>query len=105
MSRLDPTEGREIRKTRPCVIVSPSEIHDYLDIVLVAPLTTGSRSAAYRIPLSFGGKKGFILLEQIRVLDKRRLTRRLGTVEKGVLSRALSTLQEMFAEDPDSPTR
>jgi mRNA interferase MazF len=98
LSRLDPTEGREIRKTRPCVIISPPEIHDYLDIVLVAPLTTGSRPAAYRIATAFQGKEGFVLLEQTRVLDKRRLTRRVGELDRKTLLNVLATMREMFSE-------
>jgi mRNA interferase MazF len=98
LSRLDPTEGREIRKTRPCVIISPLEIHDHLDIVLVSPMTTGSRPAAYRIPTVFQGKEGLILLEQTRVLDKRRLARRVGELDRKTLSRVLQTMREMFSE-------
>lgn len=98
LARLDPTEGREIRKTRPCLVVSPAEIHDFLNIVIVVPMTTGSQSAAYRVPLRFAEKEGLILLEQIRVLDKRRLVRRLGTIDRKTLSRVLTTLQRMFAE-------
>jgi mRNA interferase MazF len=98
VARLDPTEGREIRKTRPCVIVSPPEIHDYLDVVIVVPMTTGSRAARYRLPVAFTGKQGFILAEQIRVLDKTRLLKRLGAIDQRTLSLTLATLQEMFAE-------
>jgi len=98
LARLDPTEGREIRKTRPCLIVSPPEIHDYLDIVIVAPMTTGSQSAGYRVPVKFSNKEGLILLEQIRVLDKRRLMRRLGTVERKTMSAVLLTLQHIFLD-------
>lgn len=97
LARLDPTEGREIRKTRPCVIISPPEIHDYLDIVLVAPMTTRSRPAGYRIPIHFSGKDGLILLDQIRTMDHKRLIRRLGIVEPHVLRSTLDTLQDMFA--------
>jgi mRNA interferase MazF len=57
LARLDPTEGREIRKTRPCLIVSPPDIHDHLPLVLAAPLTTGSGPAPYRIPTRFAGKE------------------------------------------------
>jgi mRNA interferase MazF len=98
LARLDPTEGREIRKTRPCAIVSPPEIHDYLDIVLVAPMTTASRPAAYRIPTSLQGKSGLVLLEQTRVLDKRRLVRKVGELDRRTLSAVLATLREMFNE-------
>ena len=95
-ARLDPTEGREIRKTRPCLVVSPPEIHDYLDIVTVVPLTSGSRPAAYRIPARFKGKSGFILTEQIRTLDKARLSRKLGRIDDATLSEVLRTLREAF---------
>ena len=98
LARLDPTEGRELRKTRPCAIVSPPEIHDHLDIVLVAPLTSGSRPAGYRIPTVFDDTAGFVLLEQVRVLDKSRLVRRMGLLDRTTLSNILSTLREMFAE-------
>jgi mRNA interferase MazF len=95
--RLDPTEGREIRKTRPCLIVSPPDIHDHLPLVIAVPLTTGSLPAPYRVPTRFAGKDGLALLEQIRVLDRRRLVRRLGTAGRATLLAALATLQEMFA--------
>jgi mRNA interferase MazF len=98
LARLDPTEGREIRKTRPCAIISPPEVHDYLDIVLAAPLTTGSRPAGYRVATTFNGQPAFILLEQIRALDKRRLRRRLGALDRRTLAEALAVLREMFAE-------
>lgn len=98
LARLDPTEGREIQKTRRCVIVSPPEIHDHLSVVMAAPMTTGSRAAGYRVPVRFSGKNGLILLEQIRVLDKKRLVRRLGAVNRKTIAAALATLREMFAD-------
>jgi mRNA interferase MazF len=98
LARLDPTEGRELRKTRPCLVVSPPEVHDFLPIVIIAPMTTGNQPAAYRVPVRFSGKDGLILLEQIRVLDKKRLVRRLGTIEHQTLLMTLAALQEMFAE-------
>lgn len=98
LARLHPTEGREIRKTRPCLIISPAELHDYLPIVMIAPMTTGSRPAPYRVPISFSGKSGFILLDQIRTIDKRRLTRRLGAIGRRDLSVTLALLQELFGE-------
>ena len=98
LARLDPTEGREIQKTRPCVIVSPPEIHDHLGIVMAAPMTTGSRIAGYRVPVKFSGREGLILLEQIRALDKRRLIRRLGAIDRQALTAILATLREMFAD-------
>ena len=95
--QLDPAVGSEIQKTRPCVLVSPPEMHNHLRTVIVAPITTGARPAAFRIPVTFKGKTGRILLDQIRTLDKVRLVRREGAVHSGALKRALSVLQAMFA--------
>ena len=94
---LDPTVGREIQKTRPCVVVSPPEINDHLRTVLVAPMTTGSRPAPFRVQVRFNGKTGLILLEQLRAVDATRLTKRLGVVDDSTLLRSLSILQAMFA--------
>jgi mRNA interferase MazF len=98
LATLDPTIGAEIQKTRPCVIISPPELHDFLCIVTIAPMTTGSRAAPYRIPLRFRRKNGLILLDQLRTLDKRRLVRRLGVVSDNTLRLTLAALREMFAE-------
>ena len=98
LAALDPAVGSEIRKTRPCVVVSPPELHDHLRTVIVAPMTTGSRPAPFRIPVTFGGKRGLILLDQIRTLDKARLVRRLGAASGNTLGATLSALQEVFAE-------
>jgi len=96
--RLDPTEGSEIRKTRPCVIVSPAEIHDYLRTAIIAPLTSKGFPAPYRIPVRHQGRNGIILLDQIRAVDKSRLTKRTGALAPAVLSTVLDTLAELFAE-------
>lgn len=93
---LDPTVGSEIQKTRPCVVISPPEMHDYLRTVIVAPMTTSSRPAAFRIPISFQGKAGLILLDQIRTLDKARLIKRVGGARPTTLGKTLRTLQAMF---------
>ena len=77
---LDPTVGSEIRKTRPCVIVSPPEMHDHLRTVIVAPMTTGSRPAPFRVAVSHGGKRGLLLLDQMRAVGQERPARELGTV-------------------------
>ena len=95
---LDPTVGSEIRKTRPCVVVSPSEMRDHLRTILVAPMTTAVRQAPFRIGITHGGKKGLILLDQIRAVDKTRLAKRLGAVSSKTLAATLQTLQEVFAE-------
>ena len=96
---LDPTLGSEIQKTRPCVVISPPEIHDFLRTVIVAPMAPGSHPAPFRIPLTFSGKKGLILLDQIRTLDKVRLVKKLGTVHSQTLANVLTTLQEVFAPE------
>lgn len=98
LAALDPTVGGEIRKTRPCVIVSPPQMHDYLRTVTVAPMTTGSRSAPFRIPIRFQDKEGLILLDQLRTLDKQRLVRRLGAVTAKTLGLTLAALRETFEE-------
>jgi mRNA interferase MazF len=95
---LDPTVGSEIQKTRPCLIVSPPEMHDYLRTATVAPMTTGNRPAPYRIPVAFQDKSGLILLDQIRTLDKQRLVRRLGAVTPHTLNLTLTALREAFEE-------
>ncbi len=95
---LDPTVGSEIRKSRPCVVVSPAEMHDHLRTVLVAPMTTGGRAAPFRIGVTHGGKKGLILLDQMRAVDKSRLAKKLGAAPAKTLASTLRTLQEVFAE-------
>jgi mRNA interferase MazF len=97
LATLDPTVGSEIQKTRPCVIISPPEMHEHLRTVLAAPMTTGNRPAPYRVPLRFDDKSGLILLDQIRVLDKQRLVKRLGTVGAQTLNLMLDRLQAVFA--------
>jgi mRNA interferase MazF len=94
---FDPTLGSEIRKSRPCVVISPPEMHDHLRTVIVAPMTTKSRAAPFRIPVSHAGKKGSILLDQVRAVDKLRLARKLGNVSAKTLVVTLDTLQEIFA--------
>jgi len=95
---LDPTIGSEIRKTRPCVVVSPPEMHDHLRTVLVATMTTAGREAPFRIGVAHGGRRGLILLDQVRAVYKTRLTKRLGVVPAKTLTTTLKTLQEVFAE-------
>jgi mRNA interferase MazF len=98
LAALDPTVGSEIQKTRPCLIVSPPEIHGHLRTVIVAPMTSGGRPAGFRVPVRFQGVSGLILLEQSRALDKQRLVKRLGSVPEAVLKRTLKTLRELYEE-------
>jgi mRNA interferase MazF len=95
---LDPTVGSEIKKMRPCVVVSPGEMHDHLLTVIVAPMTTKSRPAPFRIRITYGGQKGLVLLDQMRAVDKARLAKRVGVVSAKTLTSTLSTLQEVFTE-------
>ena len=93
---LDPTKGSKIKKTRPCIIVSPQEMHDFLRTVIIAPMTTKGRQAPYRLPITHDGKKGLVLLDQIRTIDKSRLVKRLGSVNNKLLGASLSVLQAAF---------
>jgi mRNA interferase MazF len=95
---LDPTLGSEIQKTRPCLIMSPSEMHDHLRTVIVAPMTSKGRPAPYRIPVAFKQKEGLILLDQVRAVDKVRLVKKEGSLAEKALIDTLRTLQEVFAE-------
>lgn len=95
---LDPTIGTEIKKSRPCVIVSPPELNEHLRTVILAPMTSKGFSAPFRVPVTHAAKKGLIVLDQIRTVDKIRLIKRLGTVNAKTLSVALTTLREVFAE-------
>ena len=95
---LDPTVGSEIKKSRPCVVVSPAELHDHLRTVIVAPMTTKGFAAPFRVPLTHSGSKGLVLLDQIRTVDKARLGKRLGAVSAKTLAATLQTLQDVFAE-------
>ena len=94
---LDPTLGREIRKPRPCVVVSPNELNTNLATFIVAPLTTGSHPYPFRIRCKLAGKAGHVVLDQIRTVDRRRLGRRLGRLAPAALNATLAVLQEMFA--------
>jgi len=95
---LDPTLGREIRKTRPCVVVSPDELNAHLSTFLVAPMTTGGHPYPFRIACRFQRRDGFIVLDQLRTVDRARLIRKLGRVTGATLSKSLGVLREMFAE-------
>jgi len=97
LAQLDPTLGSEIQKTRPCVVISPNDMNEHLRTMIVAPMTTGSRPAAFRIPVTFQGKTGLIVLDQVRTLDRARLVKRLGALRAPTLTTTLQTLQAMFA--------
>jgi mRNA interferase MazF len=96
--RLDPTLGSEIQKTRPCLVVSPDELNQYLRTVIVAPMTTGGEKYPWRVPCRFQRRSGFVALDQIRTVDAERLLRRLGRLTPETTTAVLQRLQEMFAE-------
>lgn len=95
--QLDPTLGSEIRKTRPCVIVSPPEFNEHLRTVIVAPMASKGFAAPFRVPLTHAGIRGLIVLDQLRTVDKVRLVKRSGAVSAKTLTALLGALQEVFA--------
>ncbi len=95
--RLNPTLGREIRKTRPCLVVSPDELNEYLRTAIVAPMTTGGHAYPWRIPCRFQHRSGFVALDQLRTVDSDRFLKRLGRLTPAPLAQVLDALQEMFA--------
>ena len=94
---LDPVVGSEIRKTRPCLVISPDEMNRHLATVMVAPMTTAARAYPTRIRCRFQAKQGQVALDQLRTVDKTRLVRRLGRLGKAPQQAVLAALQEMFA--------
>jgi mRNA interferase MazF len=94
---LDPTVGSEIRKTRPCLVISPDEMNRYISTVIVAPMTTKGRPYPTRVACRFQGKEGQIVLDQLRTIDKQRLVHKLGKINKSTQAAVLDTLAEMFA--------
>jgi len=94
---LDPTQGAEIQKTRPCLVVSPDEMNQHLRTVMVAPMTTVTRPYPTRVQVRFQGKRGQVVLDQLRAVDRQRLVRKLGTVSPGTAQAVSATLLEMFS--------
>jgi len=94
---LDPTQGAEAQKTRPCLIVSPNEMNQHLRTVIIAPMTTVLRRYPTRVPLRFHGKDGEVALDQLRAVDRQRLVRKLGRVAASTAQSASATLIEMFS--------
>ena len=94
---LDPTIGKEIQKTRPCLVVSPDELNEYLRTFIVAPMTTGEHSYPFRVGCRFQGKNGYVVADQIRTIDRERVVRTLGKLSEQTVTSVLGVLQEMFA--------
>lgn len=97
LAALDPTAGSEIQKARPCLVVSPDEMNVHLRTAIVAPMTTGSRPAPFRVAVTLQGKTGLILPDQMRTIDRARLIKRMGRVDAATLRSVLEVLSEMFA--------
>ena len=97
LTALDPVVGSEIRKTRPCLVVSPAEMHDHLRTVIVAPMTTKAQPMPFRVRIVFQGATGTILLDQVHTLDKARLLRRLGKASPKTVRDTLAVLQAVFS--------
>ena len=95
--RLDPTLGSEIKKTRPCVIVSPDELNQHLRTVIIAPMTTGGRAYPWRPRCRFQGRAGFVALDQLRTVDAEHLVKSLGQLDPQTVVAVLRALQDMFA--------
>ena len=95
---LDPTIGSEIKKTRPCVVISPDEMNRYIATVIIAPMTTKGRTYPTRVACQFQGKDGEIVLDQIRTIYKTRLVKKLGQISQDEQVAVLDTLAEIFAE-------
>jgi mRNA interferase MazF len=95
---LDPTIGHEIKKTRPGVIISPDEMNDNIGTVIIAPMTTKSHNYPSRIEIKFLKKDGWIMLDQIRCIDKTRLVKKLGTISEKEIRKVKDTFKEMFID-------
>ncbi len=95
---LDPTVGSEIKKTRPCLVVSPNEMNRHINTIIVAPMTTKGRLYPTRVPCRFQGKDGQVVLDQLRTVDKVRLVKPLGRISPAAQKAVLEVLAEMFAE-------
>lgn len=95
---LDPTLGKEIQKTRPCVIISPDEMNDFIATVIIAPMTTKRRDYPTRVKCRFENKTGEIVLDQLRAIDKSRLVKKLGKISPATQKEILNVSMELFAE-------
>lgn len=97
LTRLNPTEGHGIRKTRPALVISPDEMNRHLETIIIAPMTTKGREYPTRIPIHFQGKTGQVVLDQIRSMDKKRLIKKLGRLDDVSSRKTLSILEKLFA--------
>jgi len=97
LANLDPTVGSEIKKNKPCLVISPDEMNSHIRTVIVAPMTTAGKDYPTRISCTFKKKKGQIVLDQIRTIDKTRLVKKLGIINPGTQLKVITTLQRLFS--------
>jgi mRNA interferase MazF len=95
---LDPTIGHEIKKARPCVIISPDEMNKYISTIIIAPMTSMSHAYPTRVPIKFKGKEGWVVLDQVRAVDKRRLIKKLGRIDEETINTIKSIIREMLVD-------
>ena len=95
---LNPTIGHEIKKPRPCLVISPNEMNKYIATVIIAPMTTKSRDYPTRVPVTFQNRQAWIVLDQIRTVDKRRLIKRIGRIDTGTIGHVKTVLSEMLVD-------
>jgi len=95
---LEPTIGHEIKKTRPCVVISPDEMNQNISTIIIAPMTTKSHAYPTRVPLTFKSKKGWIVLDQIRTIDKIRAIKKLGKISPNKITEVKNVINEMLVE-------
>lgn len=95
---LDPTIGHEIRKSRPCAIISPDEMNKYISTIIIAPMTSKSHSYPTRVPIKFMGKNGWIVLDQLRTVDKKRLIKKFGRLDQKTINKIKSVIKQMLVD-------
>ncbi|MBN2547045.1 MAG: type II toxin-antitoxin system PemK/MazF family toxin [Spirochaetes bacterium] len=95
---LDPAIGHEIKKSRPCLVISPNEINHNIDTIIIAPMTTNSRNYPTRIKLNFEGKEGWVVLDQIRTVDKIRFIKKLGKIDINIIKKVKKIIKEMLVD-------
>lgn len=95
---LDPAIGHEIKKSRPCVIISPDEMNKYISTIIIAPMTSKSHFYPTRVPIKFKRKEGWIVLDQIRTVDKKRLIKKLGKVNQKTIVKVKAVIKEMLVD-------
>jgi mRNA interferase MazF len=95
---LDPTIGHEIKKVRPCAVISPDEMNKHIETVIIAPMTSQGLAYPTRVPVRFKGKDGWVVLDQIRTVDKRRLIKRLGRLDHATVQNVKAVIQEMLVD-------